>query len=151
MSMEQKLNDTLKDAMRNRDKPMLGLVRMLKSKMTEVRTKPGFDKEVNDALWLEVIASYARSLKKALVQYEEIGDAASEHIEEIQWEVSTMEQWLPRKADESTVKGWVDEAVNGLGGKENANFGQVMGAVMKAHKQDVDPTMVRNLVQAALG
>ena len=150
MSMDQKLTETLKTAMRNRDKPMLGLVRMLKSKMTETRTRPGFNREVDDTLWLEVIESYARSQQKALVQYEEIGAAGQEHIDQLQWELETLKQWLPTKADEATVRVWVDEAIAGLGGKDGANFGQVMGAVMKNHKKDVEPTMVRNLVQAAL-
>ncbi len=150
MSMDQKLTETLKTAMRNRDKQMLGLVRMLKSKMTETLTKPGFSRELDDELWLEVIESYARSQQKALVQYEEIGDAGQEHIEQLQWELNALKAWLPTKADEDTVRVWVQEAVDSLGGPESANFGQVMGAVMKNHKKDVEPTMVRNLVQAAL-
>ena len=150
MSMEQKLTDTLKTAMRNRDKQMLGLVRMLKSKMTETTTKSGFNREVDDELWLEVIEAYARSQQKALTQYEEIGDAGQEHIDQLKWELEALKTWLPTKADEETVKGWVAEAIDGLGGPEAANFGQVMGAVMKNHKKEVEPTMVRNLVQAAL-
>ena len=90
MSMEQKLTDTLKTAMRNRDKQMLGLVRMLKSKMTETTTKSGFNREVDDELWLEVIEAYARSQQKALTQYEEIGDAGQEHIDQLKWELEAL-------------------------------------------------------------
>ena len=150
MSMDQTLTDALKTAMRNRDKPMLGLVRMLKSKMTETTTKPGFNREVDDVLWLEVIESYARSQQKALVQYQDIGAAGQEHIDQISWELEALKVWLPTKADEATVRTWVNEAIESLGGPGAANFGQIMGAVMKSHKKDVDPTMVRNLVQAAL-
>ena len=74
MSLEAQLTETLKTAMRSKNRPLLNLVRMLKTKMTEKTTKGGFSGEVDDALWLEVIMAYEKSQKKALLQYEEIGE-----------------------------------------------------------------------------
>ncbi len=150
MSIEQQLNDRLKQAMRARDQRMLNLVRMLKSRMTERTTASGFSGAVDDDLWIDVIASYAKSQAKAIDQYKAAGAAGAEHVELIEWELAATEEWLPKKADEATVRGWVDAAIAGLGGKENAKLGAVMGAVMKAHKADVEPAMVRQLVQEAL-
>lgn len=150
MSIEQQFTTRLKEAMRARDKKLLGVIRMVKSKVTEAKTAAGYDGTDGDALWQRVIEAYAKSQKKALVQYQEIGEAGAEHIAQIEYELSVLDEWLPKKADEATVKGWVDEAIDGLGGKERAKFGQVMGVVMKAHKADVEPAMVRDLVKAAL-
>ena len=98
MSLESQLTETLKTAMRSKNRPLLNLVRMLKTKMTEKTTKGGFSGEVNDALWLEVIMAYEKSQKKALVQYQDIGDSASEQIAELQWEIEALQTWLPTKA-----------------------------------------------------
>ena len=96
------------------------------------------------------MASYSKSQKKALSQFEGIDrPEAKEHVDQITWELATLEGWLPEKADEATVRGWVAEAVAGLGGP-GAHFGAAMGAVMKAHKDEVDPAMVRRLVEEAL-
>ena len=150
MSIQDDLNTRMKDAMRARDKQLLGLIRMLKSKMGEKTTGTGFTGEVNDDLWIEVISSYAKSQKKALVQFEAADRAgADEHIEQINWELAAVEEWLPTKADEATVRVWVKEAIDSLGGP-GAHFGAVMGAVMKAHKGEVEPTMVRALVEDSL-
>ena len=150
MSIQDDLNTQMKAAMRAKDKQLLGLIRMLKSKMGEKTTSKSFSGEVNDALWLEVISSYAKSQKKALAQFEGIDrPEAAEHVTQIQWELNAVDQWLPKKADEATVRGWVAEAVSGLGGP-GAHMGAVMGAVMKAHKSEVDPGMVRALVEEAL-
>jgi hypothetical protein len=150
MSIQDDLNTQMKAAMRAKDKQLLGLIRMLKSKMGEKTTSKNFSGEVNDALWLEVIASYAKSQKKALIQFEGIDrPEASEYVVQIQWELNTVAQWLPVKADEETVRLWVAEAVAGLGGP-GVHMGAVMGAVMKAHKSEVDPGMVRKLVEEAL-
>jgi len=150
MSIHEDLTTRMKEAMKAKDKQMLNLIRMLKSKMGEKTTAKGFTGEVNDALWIEVISHYAKSQSKALTQYQGIeGDIAAEHTAQIKWELEAVNIWLPKKADEETVRGWVADAVSGMGGP-GAHFGAVMGAVMKAHKEEVDPAMVRRLVEAAL-
>lgn len=147
MSIKDQLNTKLKTAMKAKDRRTLNFVRMLKAKMTEKTTSKGFSGEVDDALWLSIITSYAKGQKKALVQYENIeGDAAAAHIEEIKWEIEACDEWLPKKADEATTRAWVEAAIAGLGGP-GAHFGAVMGAVMKSHKDEVDPGMVRGLIE----
>ncbi len=150
-TLQQQLDDRLKQAMRARDSQMLNLVRMLKARMIERKTAPGFKGEVDDALWTDVITVYAKSLSKALEQYRAVGPAGVEHATQLEWELRALDEWLPKKADAATVQGWIDEAIAGLGGKDNAKIGAVMGAVIKAHKADVDPGMVRQLAEQSLG
>ena len=57
MTIQQDIQATLKQAMRDKNRPLLNLVRMLKTKMMEQTTKSGFDSEVDDALWLKVITT----------------------------------------------------------------------------------------------
>lgn len=149
-NIEQRLNDKLKAAMRARDKRAVNLVRMLKAKMTEEKTAKGFSGEVDDALWQKVIEKYAKSQRKAIEQYQQGGEAGQAHIEEIEYELRELEPFLPKKADEATVRRWVDEAIEGMGGKERAKVGPVMGVVMKAHKGEADPAVVRSVVEEAL-
>ena len=151
MPIQDELNARLKDAMRAKDKQMLNLIRMLKSRMTQKTTAPGFSREVDDALWTEVIVAYAKSQSKALSQFEGIDrEGAFEHIEQIKWELQALEEWLPSKADEATVRGWVQEVLDGMGGP-GAPFGAVMGAVMRAHKNEVDPAMLRAIIEEKIG
>ena len=149
MSIEEQLATQMKTAMRARDKKTLGLIRMLKSKMGERTTAAGFEGEVDDKLWLEVITAYAKSQKKAIAQFEKAGEAGKGHIEELSWELAYLDQFLPKKADEATVRIWVQEAIDGMGAG-NAKMGPVMGLVMKAHKAEVDAQMVRAIVQELL-
>lgn len=151
MSIEADMTARMKDAMRARDKRLLGVIRMIKSRVQEAKTAAGFDGDDGDGLWQAVIEAYAKSQKKARAQFVDVGEAGAHHVEQIDYELSVLDEWLPKKADEATVRGWVDEAIAGLGGKERAKFGQVMGVVMKAHKADVEPAMVRDLVKRALG
>ncbi len=150
MAIQDEISRQMKDAMRARDARTLDVIRMLKYQMGRETTKAGFAGEVDDTLWLKVITAYAKSQRKAVATYERAGEAGQAHIEQINWELEFVGQWLPKMADEATVRGWVQEAIDGLGGKEKAVMGAVMGSVMKAHKGDADPNMVRKLVQALL-
>ena len=147
----RRLDEKLKESMRSKDQPMLDLVRMLKTKMMERRTAKGFTGEITDPLYIEVIGAYVKSLEKGITEFEKSGsDAAKAQITGLRWEIEACQAWLPRKADEAQTQTWVDEAIAGLGGKEKARIGAVMGAVMKSHKEDVDSTLVKRLAEASL-
>ncbi|MGK0358747.1 MAG: hypothetical protein ACI9U2_001040 [Bradymonadia bacterium] len=150
MSIQQDFTDKLKAAMRAKDKQGLLLIRMIKSRVTETTTAAGFEGEVDDALWLKVIRSYAKQQQKAIALYEKAGADGQSAIDDINWELNWLEPYMPKSVDAATVRIWVDEVIAGLGGKDSANFGAVMGAVMKAHKGEATPTLVREVVQAAL-
>ena len=49
MSLEQTLNDTLTQAIRDKDQRMADIVRMIKSRITERRTAKGFSGQIDDA------------------------------------------------------------------------------------------------------
>ncbi|MFN3199597.1 MAG: GatB/YqeY domain-containing protein [Bradymonadia bacterium] len=151
MSIDARLTQQMKDAMRAKDRRTLDVVRMVKSRMKERTTQKGFTGEVNDALWLEVIEAYVKSLKKGVGEFEKVPEGeGQEQIDQLNWEIALLQAYLPAKADEAQTKAWVDEAIAGLGGPEGLKAGQVMGVVMKGHKKEVDAALVRSLVEAAL-
>ena len=59
MGLEQQLNDTLKQAMKEKDQATADTVRMIKTKIMERRTAKGFTGTVDDALITDVIGGNA--------------------------------------------------------------------------------------------
>lgn len=150
MGLGEQLNDRLKEAMRAKDQKMMSMIRMVKSRMQERTTAKGFTGEIDDALWQDVVETYAKSQKKALEQYTAIGAPAQEHIDQITWELNALQEFLPARADEATLRVWIQETIDGLGGAGKANIGRVMGAVMKAHKGEAEAADVRKLAEEML-
>ena len=150
MTIQQDIQATLKQAMREKNRPLLNLVRMLKTKMMEQTTKSGFDGEVDDALWLKVITTYEKSQRKAKTQYEGLGDAGMEALVEITEELELLQRWLPKRATKEETRQWVDDAISQLGNAEGIHQGRLMGLVIKAHKDQVDPQIVKECVAEAL-
>jgi len=58
-----------------------------------------------------------------------------------------MSQWLPSLADEDQTRIWVQEAIAEAQSNGDANIGKVMGALMKAHKGEVDGSLAQKLVK----
>ena len=61
-----------------------------------------------------------------------------------------IEEFLPRLADEDATRAWVREAIAATGAAQPGDVGKVMGALMKAHKGEVDGQLARRLAQELL-
>jgi uncharacterized protein YqeY len=148
MSIEKKLDDDLKSAMRARNQELTACIRQLRSKVQEAQNAPGFAGPSDDAFYQKVITSYAKSLEKGISELEQAGERGKPLRDKYRAEIDYLGQYLPKLLGEDQTRALVTEAVAKLGGARNV--GAVVGAIMKEHKGDVDPALVRKLVEAAL-
>ena len=66
-------------------------------------------------------------------------------------EMKLIESFLPALADAATTEKWVREAIAALGATKPGDAGKVMGAVIKAHKGEVDNAVAKRLAEQILG
>ncbi|WP_428268571.1 GatB/YqeY domain-containing protein [Haliangium sp.] len=150
MSIEQTLRTKLTAAMKAKDSRTANVIRMIDTKVMERRTAKGFKGEVDDALYLDVIGAYQKSMSKALGEYEAMGDKGAEQVEQLRFEVEFCAQFLPQPLGEDEIRAAVQAAIAELGASDPKMAGRVLGAVMKAHKGRVDAAVVKRLVDEAL-
>jgi uncharacterized protein YqeY len=150
MSLEQTLTDTLTRAIRDKDARVAGVVRMLKSRITERRTARGFSGQVDDALVLDVIGGYRKSLQKALPDYEKAGERGQAQAAQLRFEIEFCERFLPRGLDEAALRTLVRERLRTLGITDAKQVGRLVGDVMKTHKDQVDAGDVKRLAEELL-
>jgi len=151
MSLEQTLNDTLTRAIRDRDARVADVVRMLKSRVTERRTAKGFSGQVGDALVLEVIGAYRKSLQKVLPDYEKAGERGQAQAAQLRFEIEFCERFLPSGLDAAAVRELVRERLAALGITDAKQVGRVVGDVMKTHKGQVEAGDVKRIAEELLG
>ena len=151
MSIEQKLTTKLKEAMKSKNQKEISVIRMIKSEAGKAKTASGFSGETDDKFWLEVIARYVKQQKKALVEFEKLGDKAVEEIESINYEVSWLAPFLPVMLDKSQVEELVDKAIAQSGAAGSKMVGKIIGMVMKDNKGKVDAAMVKSIAEKKLG
>src|SRR5215470_8246897 len=96
MSIEQDLDQKLKQAMRDKDQPTLDVVRMVKSRLQERRTAKGFSGTVDDALVLDVIGAYKKQMQKAVEEYEKLGEKGAAQVAKLRFEIGFCDTYLPK-------------------------------------------------------
>ncbi|MBM3286872.1 MAG: hypothetical protein FJY88_05925 [Candidatus Eisenbacteria bacterium] len=150
MSLVQEIDERLHAAIKARDLRTADCLRMLKSKLTEKRTSPGFKGDLTDAIVREVAATYVKQLNRSIQEFEKGGEAGRGHIEKLKWEIDLLSAYLPSHLDETATRRIVEEAIAQSGITDPSGSGRVIGTVMKSHKDEVDPTLVRRLVEEIL-
>jgi uncharacterized protein YqeY len=151
MSVESDIQDRLKEAMRAKDARTADCIRMIKTKHMERRTAAGFKGPLDDNLWLDVIASYQKQLRKSREEYVAVGERGAEAVAQIDFEIGFCAKFLPKAASDDEVRTIVRETVARLGVSDVKQSGRVVGDIMKAHKGKLDPSSVKRIVEEELG
>jgi uncharacterized protein YqeY len=150
MALEQQLNDTLKQAIKDKDLRTADVVRMLKTKLMERRTAKGFAGEVDDALVLDVIGAYRKQLQKAIVEFEKAGVRGQDQVAQLRSEIEFCERYLPRGLDDDALRALVRERLAALNVTDAKQVGRLVGDIMKTHKGQVEAADVKRVAEALL-
>jgi uncharacterized protein len=150
MALEQLLNETLKQAIKDKDQRTADVVRMLKTRLTERRTAKGFSGEVNDAVVLDVIGSYRKQLQKALGEFEKAGERGAAQVAQLQFEVAFCDRYLPTRMDDASMRALVRQQLTALGITDPKQAGRVVGELMKTHKGQLEAAEVRRVAEELL-
>jgi uncharacterized protein YqeY len=151
MGLEQTLDDTLRQAIRERDTRTAEVVRMIKTRLTERRTAKGFTGVVDDALVRDVIGAYRKQLGKALAEFEKAGERGAAHAAQLRVEMEFCERFLPRGLDEASLRVLVQERLRALGITDPKQVGRLIGDIMKTHKGQVEAADIKRVAEELLG
>ena len=149
MSIHDELSSELRNAMRAKDRPRINVVRQVESEVSVARAAPGFQGEVDDALYLSVIKAYSKKMTKARKEYEALGERGVAQAEKLAFEVDYLSRWLSELLDENATRELVRLAIEKLGVDDPKMAGRVIGHVMKSGEA-VDGVLVSRLVREEL-
>jgi len=147
MSIQQRVTDDMKAAMRARDKQRLTAIRGIRAALLEAMKADGSD-AIEDAHAVRLLRSLAKRRIESIAAYREGGREDLGEVE--QFELDVIEAYLPQLADEATTKGWIAEAVAASGATGMRDMGKVMGELKKSHADELDMRIASKLVKEAL-
>ncbi|WP_270275445.1 GatB/YqeY domain-containing protein [Weissella confusa] len=147
MSLLEQLTNDMKEAMKAKDRVTLGVVRMVKSSVSNEQIKLGHDLTANEEL-----AVLSREMKQRVEELESYKDADREDLaEEIQGQIDVLKRYMPEQMSEEEVVAVVKETIAEVGASSKADLGKVMGALMPKVKGKADGKLVNQTVQSLLG
>jgi uncharacterized protein YqeY len=153
MSLKETISSDAIQALKQKDKDNLNVLRMIKSKILELevqlRTKKGKDYQLSDEETLGVISSYAKQRKQSIDAYTEAGriDLADQEKKELE----ILNRYLPRQMSREDVEKLVDSAIKATGAASMQDIGKVMKELMPMLKGAADGKMVNEIVRSKLG
>ncbi len=148
MSLKQKINDDMKQAMKTADKRRLDCLRMVKARMLEaevsLRAAKGRDYELDDAEVLGVLTSYAKQRRDSIDSFRQGGREEMAAAEEA--ELAIIQEYMPRQLSADEIRGIVTQAVAASGASSAKDTGAVMKLVMPQVKGKADGKLVSQIV-----
>ena len=149
-NLEGQLREQLTAAIKARDLKTANLIRMINTKIMERRTAKDFTGTVDDALILDVIASYKKAMEKARVEYVSAGERGKEQVAELDFEVAWCSKFLPQGLSEAELREAVVKAVSELPSRDVKMAGRVVGAVKKQYGDRADAQLAKKLAEEEL-
>lgn len=146
MSLKNRLNEELKNAMKAKDKDRVSVLRMLISEMKYAAAQVNVHQELADEEVAKVISTYHKRLGKSLEDYPE-GDQRAQ----IKLEMSIVEEFLPKKASESETLAAIDKVLSQQLDTKEKNFGSLMKGVMDLLGSSGDGRLVSRLLKEKMG
>ncbi len=148
-TLQEKIGEDIKDAMRKKEEVRLGTLRMLKSDLQYELTKTGAS-TLDDEAVMTLIRRAIKKRQDSREQFEKGG--RPEMAEKEAAEMAVLETYLPASVSEDTIRAKAEEIIAKVKPAGPQDFGKVMGQVMAAFKgQNVDGNIVNRTVRSLLG
>lgn len=146
MSLAERLNEDMKQAMKAQDKFRLSTIRMVrasvKNQEIELR-RPLDDNEV-----LEILSREVKQRKDSLQEFTKAG--RDDLAVPLEAEIAIIAQYLPQQLTEEEIKAIVTQTIQETGASSKADMGKLMGALMPKVKGRADGKLVNQIVQQQL-
>lgn len=141
MTIIEKINLEIKEAMRSQDQLRLNTLRMLKSKILAVDARA----TLSDVEVLKLFKTYFGSLQEARDQ----SISRPEIVEKLEKELEIVQEFLPKALSLEETKKIVMQAIADSGAKTKKDLGLVMKTIMKLNNE-VDGKLAKDLAEQLL-
>ena len=150
--MRQRINNSLKEAMKAKDAPRLSTLRLINAaiKDREIAARSeGGEATVNDDEILSILAKMIKQRQESATTYEEAGRL--ELAEKERAEIVVIEEFMPRQLSEAEIEDAVRTIVADTGAQSIRDMGRVMGELKGKYAGQMYFGKAGAAVKAALG
>lgn len=118
-----KVNDALKNAMKNKDEMRLSVLRMMKSKVLYVNARGDLpDNEI-----VRILTKYGKEVKESIEEFKKVG--RTDDAAKAEKELTIVQEFLPEQLSTDEIKALVEATIKELGAGSMKDMGNVMKAV----------------------
>lgn len=148
MSLETKVMEAMKEAMRSKDEGALRGIRAIKAAIILAKTEKGSGGEVTEEQEMKLLQKLVKQRKEAIeiFQKENRGDLVKKEADEI----AVIEKFLPQQMSNDELRNELKKIVEGAGAKTPQDMGKVMGIASKQFAGRADGKTISEIVKELL-
>lgn len=146
MGLQSQLNEEMKIAMRAKDKPRLGVIRMALSSIK--LAKIDNQKDMSEAEILALITKMIKQRKESVTMFTQGG--RDELAAKEQDEITVLEEFLPQALSADEIAQLISAAITETGAASMADMGKVMAILKPQMQGKADLGQVSGQVRATL-
>ncbi len=147
MTLSEKINNDLKDAMKNKDTFKLGVIRMVKGAMQLAKKSPR--EELTDDDVINVLSKQIKMRKEAIEQFEKAG--REDLVEQNKKEVEILSSYMPEALSDEELNKILDKVFDEVKPTSQKDMGLIMKSVTPLVKGRADMSLVSKLIKERLG
>jgi len=148
MSLEQKINEELKTAMKAKDEKALRGLRAIKSAILLAKTSEGASGTLGEEEEIRILQKLVKQRKDSLDIYRQQNRADLAQKEEE--EITVIEKFLPKQLSADELKAVLQEIITQTGASSPADMGKVMGIATKQLAGKADGKAISAVVKELL-
>ncbi|GLG00304.1 hypothetical protein Alches_03430 [Alicyclobacillus hesperidum subsp. aegles] len=146
MGLLDRLNDDLKQAMKEKQKVRLSVIRMVKSAVKNREIELGHPLSEDDVIG--VIQKEVKQRKDSLQAFQDAN--RTDLAETAEEEIAILESYLPEPFTEDELRALASEVVERVGASSKSDMGKVMAELMPLVRGRADGRLVQQVVQRLL-
>ena len=146
MNLNERINEDIKTAMKEKDNFKLGVIRMVKGAIQ--LTKINLKHELSDEEVIEVIAKQIKMRKDSIREFENAG--RSDLAEQNQKEIEILNQYMPEQLSESEIEKIIEDAFQKINPTSQKQMGLIMKEISPQLKGKADMGEVNKIIKSKL-
>ena len=144
--MVEKLKADMIEAMKNKDKERLTVIRMVKAAMDQEHIDR--KREINDELLTEVVSRQIKMRRESVLEFEK--GNRDDLIEKTNSEIAMLEVYLPEQLSDEEVTKVIDEIFDEVKPESQKDMGKVMKEATAKLKGKTDMKKVSEIIKSRL-
>lgn len=145
-SMKEKILVDLKNAMKNQNRDLLSVIRMVKGaiQLEEIKIK----RELNDDEVITIIGREIKTRRESIKEFEKGG--RQDLIDKTQKEINILQKYMPAQMNEEDILKVIDDVFAKVNPAGPSDMGKVMGVIAPMIKGKADLGVVNNKIKERL-
>ena len=147
MTLSERINNDLKEAMKSKDSFRLSVIRMVKGAMQ--LAKPNPREELTDDDVITVISKQIKMRNDSIKEFEDAG--RSDLVEQNKKEIEILNTYMPKQLSEEELTEIIDKVFQEVKPTSQNDMGLIMKNISPLVKGKADMSLVNKLVKERLG